>query len=84
MIPLLRKIGGFAGSYHVLGKGAVLVCWTVEEGKVLSLAANLSDDSTDNFPGLKGDLLWHEGPERAGNTMRPWSVRWFVGNGVCE
>jgi malto-oligosyltrehalose trehalohydrolase len=84
VVPLLRKIGGFAGSYHVLGKGAVSVCWTIDEGKVLSLAANLSDESTSNYPNLLGDVIWHEGAEPTGDTMRPWSVRWSISRGVCE
>jgi 1,4-alpha-glucan branching enzyme len=84
IVPLLKRIGGFGGSYHVLGNGAVVVCWTVEEGKVLSLAANLSNDPTTNYPNLTGNVLWHEGPEPAENMMRPWSVRWFISESVCE
>jgi maltooligosyltrehalose trehalohydrolase len=78
IIPLLDRIGAYAGSYHVLGTGAVMVCWALEEGRVLVLAANLSDTSTDGFCSLDGDVLWQEGPEPVGTTMRPWSVRWSI------
>jgi malto-oligosyltrehalose trehalohydrolase len=78
IVPLLQQVGGFAGSYHILGDGAVLICWTLKSGKALVLAANLSNDSVDNFKTLKGDVLWHEGPEPSGSTMRPWSVRWLI------
>jgi malto-oligosyltrehalose trehalohydrolase len=78
IVPIVDTVGGFAGSYHVVGKGAVLVCWTLESGKALVLAANLSNDSVVNFKTLDGDLLWHEGPEPSGTILRPWSVRWFI------
>jgi 1,4-alpha-glucan branching enzyme len=78
IVRLLQKVGGFAGRYHILGDGAVLVCWTLESGEALVLAANLSNDSVDNFKTLKGDVLWNEGPEPSGSTMRPWSVRWLI------
>jgi malto-oligosyltrehalose trehalohydrolase len=78
IIPLLDQIGAYAGSYHVLGTGAVMVCWVVDEGRVLVLAANLSDNSNDGFCNFDGEVLWHEGPEPAGTTMRPWSVRWSI------
>ena len=78
IVPIIDSVGSFAGSYQVLGRGAVLVCWTLESGKALVLAANLSNDSVDNFKTLDGDLLWHEGPEPSGTIMRPWSVRWFI------
>jgi len=81
IVPLLQEVGGFAGSYHVISDGAVLVCWTLEAGRALVLAANLSNDSIDNFATLNGDVLWHEGPELSGSAMRPWSVRWLIASG---
>jgi malto-oligosyltrehalose trehalohydrolase len=84
IVPLLDRIGGFAGSYHVLGNGAVMVCWAIDEGQVLILAANLSENSVDEFPDLNGHVIWHEGPEPGGRTMRPWSVRWAIGQEACQ
>ena len=81
IVPILGQLGPFAGSYHMLATGAVLVCWTIEDGKTLLLAANLSDNSVDGFETLDGDILWHEGPEPAGAIMRPWSVRWLIATG---
>jgi malto-oligosyltrehalose trehalohydrolase len=80
IVPILAQLGEYAGSYHIHGKGAVTVCWTMEDGKALVLAANLSDDSVDGYTTLNGDLLWQEGPEIAGTIMRPWSVRWLIGS----
>jgi malto-oligosyltrehalose trehalohydrolase len=78
IIPMLNTIGAFAGSYHVLAEGAVMVCWTLDEGKILVLAANLSEKSNDCFSNIDGQLIWHEGPEATGRIMRPWSVRWSI------
>jgi malto-oligosyltrehalose trehalohydrolase len=84
IVPLLDRIGGYAGSYHVLGTGAVMVCWTINEGQVLVLAANLSSNSVDGFAKLDGDVLWREGPAPTGTTMQPWSVRWFLQREACQ
>jgi hypothetical protein len=84
IVPLLNDVCPYAGSYYVLGNGAVMVCWTIDEGRVLTLAANLSNNSTDGFSNLSGDTIWQEGPEPMGTTMRPWSVRWIIGPGVCQ
>jgi malto-oligosyltrehalose trehalohydrolase len=81
IIPVIDDLGAFAGSYHVLATGAVLVCWTIEPDKALVLAANLSNDSVDAFETLEGDVFWHEGPEAIGTIMRPWSVRWLIATG---
>ncbi|HEY4358664.1 MAG TPA: malto-oligosyltrehalose trehalohydrolase [Acidobacteriaceae bacterium] len=75
--PVLDQIGGYAGSFHNIGTGAVVACWYVDDGRVLVLAANLSDKATRNFPNLDGDVFWQEGPEPVERTMKPWSVRWF-------
>ena len=76
IVPLLPRIVGHAGSYAVLGKGAVIVRWKVGPAAGLTLAANLSDDSVQGFPLDSGTTLWHEGPAQEQGCMRPWSVRW--------
>ena len=78
VVPVLDRIGPYAGSYHVLGKGAVRACWVVDDGRVLILTANLSDTSVDGLPDLDGELIWHEGAWPEGRTMLPWSVRWLL------
>ncbi len=81
IVPLLSELGGHAGSFEVLGSGAVGVRWNLDGGGQLVLAANLSDNSTDGFPPVCGDVIWHEGPETAGPCFRPWSVRWCLDRG---
>ena len=77
-MPIIAKVGAFAGSYCVLGKSAVSVCWRIEPAKVLVLAANLSNDAVERRHHLDGDMIWHEGPEPTESTMGPWSVNWFL------
>lgn len=78
IVPLIREIGGFAGSYQVIGTGAVVVRWKVNHSLQLILSANLYDNTTEGFPVESGMTLWQEGPEQVGTAMRPWSVRWSV------
>lgn len=78
IIPMLAEIGGFAGSYQVIGMGAVQVRWKVNHRMELILSANLSDSTTDGFPIVGGTTLWQEGAEQPGSSMRPWSVLWSL------
>lgn len=76
--PLLAEIKGDAGTFDILGQGAVVVRWKLGSGGKLVLAANLSDNSTDGFPLDCGQVFWHEGPSPADSQFRPWSVRWCL------
>ena len=76
IVSLIPEIGENAASYEVVGTGAVVVRWQIGQKQELMLAANLSANSTDGFPEASGRTIWQEGPEPAGTTMRPWSVRW--------
>jgi len=78
IVPIIDRVGAFAGSYRVLGKSAVLVCWRIEPARVLVLAANLSNAPVQRWRHLDGDMLWHEGPEPTESTLGPWSVTWFI------
>jgi malto-oligosyltrehalose trehalohydrolase len=77
VVPYVGQMTGDAGSYEVLGIGAVVVrFWNSSQDRQLMLAANLSDDATDGFPEVSGQTVWREGPKQNGSQMRPWSVRW--------
>jgi malto-oligosyltrehalose trehalohydrolase len=78
IIPLLSRIGPHAGSYQVLGAGAVVVQFDLESEGRLQLAANLSDTATDGFPAPASRILWQEGQHAQSASMPPWSVRWTV------
>ena len=76
--PILPFIRGNAGAYIVIGGGAVTIRWNAGERGVLSLSANLFDNSTDGFPLPSGETVWQEGPPQVASLMRPWSVRWSI------
>lgn len=76
--PLLEQIQGNAGSYQVLGTGAVIVRWTLGTERVLVLRANLSDISVEGFVNCKEQTIWEEGLAPADGRMPPWSVQWTL------
>lgn len=76
--PMLNNIKGNAGSYEVMGPGAVLVRWQVNDGRELRLYANLCDREKDSFPNPEGRVLWHQGPEIQDSKFGPWTVRWTL------
>lgn len=78
IIPLLGEIEGNAGSFDVVGPGAVVVRWTIRGGRELRLAANLCDRAKEGFPTSEGRVLWHQGPELEGSTFGPWTVQWMI------
>jgi malto-oligosyltrehalose trehalohydrolase len=83
LVPLLGGFIGHSGMYEVLGTGAIVVRYWHSDGvQHLILTANLSDTSTEGFPKLAGKTLWQEGPEQAGDILRPWSVRWSLDDEV--
>ncbi len=77
IVPLVRRMTKNAGRYQVVGEGAVQVCWVAGEHELM-LSANLADASATGFAPAEGAVVWQEGPEPEGGTMRPWSVRWSL------
>ncbi len=83
VVPLLDQIQGNAGMLEMMGAGAVVVSWRVQDGRQLRLYANLCDDVKDNFPKTEGRILWHEGPQVEGSRFQPWTVRWTLQDAVA-
>ena len=77
IVPLLDQIGGHAGSYAVLGPGAVRVRWTAGGGRTLVLEANLGDGPLPRERRPSGRTLWVEGSMTA-ERMDPWSIAWTL------
>ncbi len=80
ILPLLPQIEGHAGTYRVLGPGAVTAAWKMDGGKELTLHANLCTKLVDNVPDQEGEVIWLEGGPQEGNRLAPWSVRWSLQN----
>ena len=81
--PLLNSFVGNAGSFDILGPGALQVRWATNDGRELRLYANLCDRAKDRFPASEGRVLWHQGPEirnteHQGATYGPWTVHWTL------
>jgi malto-oligosyltrehalose trehalohydrolase/4-alpha-glucanotransferase len=77
IVPRLPNIRS-GGRYSVLGDGAVLVQWTLDEdGRALTLAANLSTARVD-APPARGRVLWREGSVVEDGVLGPFAVRWSI------
>ena len=74
IIPLLPEIR-HGGNATILGPGAVLVHWRIDNSRILTLAANLSDSHVA-CPAACGTPIWSEGDTDAG--LGPWAVRWSL------
>ncbi len=75
--PLVDAMGSHAGAYEIMGREAVTVVWTAEDGRLLRLDANLKAEAQDGFGSASGEEIWREG-EAAGTRLGPWAVRWSV------
>lgn len=70
VIPLLPHIGGDAGRYETVGTTAVAVHWTLDDGRVLTLTANFSDDPAPCT--ATGAILFKLG--EAVDGLAPWGL----------
>ena len=78
IVPLLDSIKGNAGSFNIVGPGAVVVRWALNDGGELRLYANLCDREKDSFPQPEGRVLWHQGPAVQGSKFGPWTAQWTL------
>ena len=56
VLPLLHSMAGNAGTFDLLGPGALVVRWETIDGRVLRLHANLSEERRE-FPETQGRIL---------------------------
>lgn len=73
IVPRLVGIGGHAGRYEVIGTRGLRVDWTLADGAVLSLVANLSPEPLANIEVWTEGHLWLEGVA-TGDTLGAWSL----------
>jgi maltooligosyltrehalose trehalohydrolase len=76
IVPILGGIPR-GGLFQVLGRGAVVVRWTLRSGARLMLEANLSATPVQGFSRATEYLLWQQGGAQGGE-LSPWSVRWSL------
>jgi malto-oligosyltrehalose trehalohydrolase len=77
VVTRLARIGGGAGSAHILGDNAVLATWRLERGGTLSLAANFGDAPAP-LGEEPGQLLHSVGSPPADGVLPPRSVALFA------
>jgi len=77
IVPLIPAVLVGGARYHVVGNGAVWICWPLQGGR-LTLAANLSGTQVQGFPEPSGRVLWLEGDRSTAGTLNPWAVSWTV------
>ena len=71
VVPLLPRIGGGAGRYETVGETGVAVHWALDDGRVLSLAANFADEPVSWA--REGTALFTLG--EAADGLAPWGLR---------
>jgi malto-oligosyltrehalose trehalohydrolase len=74
LLPHLRR----GGEFTVVAPGAVVVQWRGDDGSELTLLANLSDATVDDFPEVGGQTLWLQGQAATAGTYPAWTVRWVL------
>ena len=81
IVPRLRGIGTHSGAYDLSGLGALRVTWTLGDGAVLTLVANLSPEPV-HMPAVEGGgrPLWCEGTV-AGDRLGPWTALFRLRDG---
>jgi hypothetical protein len=82
--PRLAGTTGGAQS-HIIDPGLLSVRWTLGEGSVLHLTANLDDHPRDRVALPEGRLLYSSsdrlGDALTGSALPPWTVVWTLGTG---
>jgi maltooligosyltrehalose trehalohydrolase len=78
IIPRLPQFGSHAGTYQVLGTGAVIVRFEISGAEQLVLVTNLSNAARDGYPPAAGETIWEEGAKYDNGILGSWSVRWSL------
>jgi maltooligosyltrehalose trehalohydrolase len=82
IVPRLAGMRGDRAEAAVLGDRALHVRWTLGDGSVLALIANLADRMSEISVAAEGEVLFASHPDllaelREGRAP-PWSVLWFL------
>jgi hypothetical protein len=82
IVPRLRCIRR-GGRFEVLGQGAVVVRWSLENSDAAELVmeVNLGAAPTGGFSREPGRLLWQEGVADAEGIFGPDTVRYSLAGG---
>ena len=73
LVPRLFEMTGHSGHYEIIAHRALRVTWTLGDGSVLTLIANLSADPVEGINVWGSNHLWLEG-FATGDTLEGWSA----------
>ena len=79
LMPLLPAIAGGAGRYELVGATALAAHWTLDDGRVLTLAANFADVPAV-WPRPPGTVLFSLGTGEAG--LAAWGFHLILSSSV--
>jgi maltooligosyltrehalose trehalohydrolase len=83
IVPRLEGVKVDGAGFEVKGDRAFKAWWTLNDGSILTLVANLGseDSGVPEFPDCAPLHLTRRGliEEMRGGAMPPWSVAWFLG-----
>ncbi|MGA2193290.1 MAG: DUF3459 domain-containing protein, partial [Nitrospirota bacterium] len=83
IIPRMAGVAVGSASYEVIGERLISVKWTLSDGAVLCLAANVGEHSAPWPGGLpEGEPIYLTDvrlpDEMSSGSIAPWSVAWYM------
>jgi maltooligosyltrehalose trehalohydrolase len=77
--PRLGDVPGGEASYRLVGERGLSARWTLGDGSLLTLLANLGPEPLDGFERPPGEPLYaSEGVVGDGPELPAWSVAWYL------
>jgi maltooligosyltrehalose trehalohydrolase len=78
-LPRLGGISGGEAAYRLVGERGLSVRWTLGDGSLLALLANVRPEPLDGFEWPPGELLYaSEGATGDVPELPAWSVAWYM------
>jgi malto-oligosyltrehalose trehalohydrolase len=82
IVPLLSRIGGHAGSFERLGDRSFVVRWRIDDGGILSLAANFGDAPVELASPAEARAVFSRNAAADGRELGPLGVLVAVEEGT--
>ena len=77
--PRLQEMSGGEAIYRLVGERGLRVQWTLGDGAMLTLLANLGDEALGGFEQAVGELLYATpGADEDERELPAWSVAWYL------
>ena len=76
--PRLAGAPGGEAEYRLVGERGLEARWTLGDGSILTLFANLGDEPLGGFEKAAGDPLYATDTAVDGSELSAWSVAWYL------